>query len=132
MKVKPLLITNNNKSYEYSKEKMEVIFIEEGTYMDVLLKVRDYIHRGHKLISHPMAGSVKPNQTPYRSVIIEADKSNQKEVLDSLTIIENSIASAEKFLSAKSIPDWNNKTKEDFKTVDLSFISYFVDGINKQ
>ncbi len=132
MKVIPLLITNNNKSYDYSKEKMEVVFLEEGTYMDVLLKVRDYVHMGHKLISHPMAGSVKPNQTPYRSVIIEAEKSPQKEVMESLQIIENSLTSAEKFLSAKSIPKWDDKTKEDFKTVDLSFISYFVDGINKQ
>lgn len=33
-------------------------------------KVRDRIHEGHLLLSHPLSGSVKPNETPYKSVMI--------------------------------------------------------------
>jgi hypothetical protein len=36
----------------------------------VLLTVRDHIHSGARLLTHPQAGSVKPYETPYRSVLV--------------------------------------------------------------
>lgn len=124
-----LIVTNNSKVYDSHKDAMEVLFLEEATYLQVLEQARDLIHRGGKLLSHPMAGSLKPNQTPYRSVLLEQpercqDLQANPPVLDmeSLRLIENSIESAKKFLANKGTPSWPPKIKEDFKTVDLSII----------
>ena len=39
----------------------------------VLVKARDLIHKGHILYTHPLAGSVKPNETPYKSLIVSLE-----------------------------------------------------------
>jgi len=123
-----LIVTNNNKVYEKYNKKRDVLFLEDATYLQVLEKVRNLVHEGAKLLTHPMAGSLKPNQTPYRSVMlndyIAASFSSEKPSLDmqSLQLIENSIEVTKKFISYKTVPNWPLKIKEDFKTVDLSLI----------
>lgn len=125
-----VIVTNNDKVYKKHKDVKEVLFLENGSYLDVLEKSRDLVHRGAKLLSHPMAGSMKPNQTPYRSVLLEREclnEASEKEPIplldmESLKLIESSIEAAKKFLSIKKTPQWPSKIKEDFKTVDLSII----------
>ncbi len=130
MKTKPYLITNNQDAYQYCSPKIEALFVD-GSYVDVLEKARDYIHLGHKLLSHPMAGSVKPNQTPYRSIILESLPPTKEELTESIMLIENSIAAAQKFLAGKAAMKWSEKIKKDFRTVDLSFISGYIDNLPK-
>ena len=79
---------------------------------------------GYKLITHPMAGSLKPNQTPYKTVIV--GKNTGKTDYESIVLIENSLEAAHKFLKFKSTPNWNDKILNDFKTVDLSLIENVV------
>lgn len=125
-----VIVTNNDKVFKKYKGKKEILFLEEGSYLAVLEKSRDLVHRGAKLLSHPMAGSMKPNQTPYRSVLLEQERLNEtygKESvslpdMESLRLIENSIEAAKKFLAIKGTPQWPSQIKEDFKTVDLSIM----------
>lgn len=65
------------------------------SYIGILTLVRDYIHKGHRLITHPLSGSVKPKETPYKSVLISADSVGLD--AQSLSIIEESIACVDKF-----------------------------------
>lgn len=123
----PLLITNNQKSIDAAKDKMTCEFLPQGTYMEVLLAARDKIHAGHKLLSHPMAGSVKPNQTPFRSIVLDGAVSPASECWESVELIEKSIAAAEKFFTCRALPLWPEKIREDFRTIDLSFIQNFID-----
>lgn len=119
-----IIITNNSKVYEKYKEKYEIVFLEDGSYVDVLKRMRDELHLGYKLLTHPMAGSLKPNQTPYKTVV--AEKKYGKADYESIMLIENSLQAAEKFLKFKQTPKWNEKILNDFKTVDLSFIENVV------
>lgn len=41
-----------------------------GSCLDVFAQVLNYVAQGHRLISHPLAGSIKPNQNPFKSVLI--------------------------------------------------------------
>ena len=118
------IITNNDKVFQKYKNAYDVIFLEKGSYTDVLNETRNKIHIGCKLLTHPMAGSLKPNQTPYKSIIIE--KSSDKTQYESVILIENSIEAAFKFLKFKATPKWNEKILDDFKTVDLSLIENVV------
>lgn len=118
-----VIITNNSKVYDKYNSKFNVVFLEKGSYTDVLEKVRDHIHLGFKLLTHPLAGSLKPNQTPYKTVIIaKSDRSDY----ESIILIENSIEAAHKFLRLRATPKWDDKILNDFKTVDMSLIDNVV------
>ena len=65
---KAIIITNNDRVYEKYKKEMQVILLD--SYEDVLIKTRDMVYNRHILLTHPQASSLKPNQTPYRSVVV--------------------------------------------------------------
>lgn len=120
--MKRILLTNNSRAVEKYGDKVEVLYIDTS-YLDVLYHVRDKIHLQYKLLTHPMAGSLKPNQTPFKSVLLEKSEGMD---MQSLILIENSIEAAKKFLNYKSVPNWPKLILEDFKTVDLSLVDYSI------
>lgn len=117
--MRDILITNNRLTQESYKNGCEIVFIE-SSMKDVLMAVRDYIHKGHTLLSHPLSGSVKPGENPYKSVLISAQKTSAID-FDSLSIIENAIVTAGKFqLKYKNLTD---EMRRDFEMVDYSLIT---------
>ncbi|MFR1710276.1 MAG: GrdX family protein [Clostridium sp.] len=123
--IEPLfIVTNNPMSKEKFRKKYKVEFIDVPQ-LDILKKVRDYIHKGNRLLTHPLMGSVKPNETPYRTVCISIDVVNGVD-LQSLEIIENSIATTEKFLKDFNIPKWSEKILADFQLIDSDLIDHAI------
>ncbi|MBP5749946.1 MAG: GrdX family protein [Firmicutes bacterium] len=118
-----MIILTNNPDVKESFEDREVLFIDGG-YRDVLIAARDRIHRGDKLLTHPLMGSLKPNETPYRSIVMSGEAS----ALDpeSLQLIENAIAAFDKFAKATR-PDRGVNTPEsmlaDFRLLDKTLIT---------
>ena len=125
--MKNILITNNEYVYDKYKDEFETIYREEFTYLDVLEYVRDKVHNGHELLTHPLSGSVKPNETPYKTIMI----SDKKDVLDfnSLKIIEDSIETFKKFRTNKPTPNWPESILDDFRVIDLSLIDNAISRI---
>ena len=113
-------MTNNSKVVDKYKDKFDLEFIESDNMLSVLIKARDYIHKGYSLLTHPLSGSIKPNQTPYKSILLLND--NKSIDFDKLRLIENSIETFYKFINNNNISNWNENIKGDFKTVDLSLI----------
>ncbi|WP_243141239.1 GrdX family protein [Alkaliphilus pronyensis] len=126
--MKAIIITNNPMVLEEYNSIYEVDFIEDSL-MAVLLKTRDKIHEGHLLLSHPLSGSVKPNETIYKSVIFSKDKG--KLDMDSLYIIESSIETARKFINTKKPPTWSNKTLVDFQEIDYTLITSGIESMTQ-
>lgn len=122
-----VIVTNNKYVYEKYKDKMEIIFKDDFTYMQVLEFVRDKVHDGYKLLTHPLSGSVKPNETPYKTIMISKDKGSLDE--DGVRIIEDSIATLKKFQSNKPTPDWVEHVLDDFRVIDLSLIENVIDKL---
>lgn len=102
---------------ELTKE--EVCYFEVS-YKDILLKVRDMCYEGHKLLTHPLSGSVKPNETPYKSVMVSKEKFKEPDP-DSILIMEEAILTYDKF--PKLNISWNEQILGDFQAVDLALIS---------
>ncbi len=121
-----IIITNNSKIFEKYKVVYEILFLENENYIEVLYKTRDKVHQGYKILTHPMAGSLKPNQTPYKSIVLQ--NTVGKTDYESVILIENSIEAAQKFLKFKSTPKWSERILNDFKTVDLSFIENVINN----
>lgn len=124
--IEPLfIITNNPMSKSSFENKYVVEYIENGTQIDILKKARDYVHLGYRLLTHPLMGSVKPNETPYRTICI----SNKKEAMvdfGSIEIIESAIATTEKFIRDFNTPDWSEKILLDFQVIDLDLIAHAI------
>lgn len=127
-----ILITNNplfldNKDY-YEKNGLKIFFENVSDYLNVLYKVRDYVHKGYKILTHPLYGSVKPNETIYRSVVLE-----EGNYLDysSLKLIEESIECFMKFQNNKVTPNWTDRIKKDFQVIDFDLMSKAINRIIK-
>jgi hypothetical protein len=114
-----ILITNNPLVFKNYSAEYQVEFHEVG-YLKILEIVRDRIHVGHKLLSHPLSSSLKPNETPYKTIIVLKDKGSLD--VDSVMIIEGSIQTANKFIKDMKTPNWNQKALDDFQAVDYSLI----------
>lgn len=120
-----IVVTNNPKVKKEFKD-LDVKFLKKDL-LEVLTFVRDKVHSKHKLLSHPLAGSVKPNETPFKSILISKqpmDKLN----MDSLKIIEGSIQVAKKLLRDKSTRKWPERILKDFSVIDLDLISSAIDS----
>lgn len=117
---KVIIITNNKLSYDSFSAKHETIAVD-GSLSDVLKMVRDYIHKGHRLLTHPLMGSIKPNETPYKTVAISFKAENKVDV-DSLMYIEKSIETADKLLKNKPVRKWADSVLEDFRLIDYDLI----------
>lgn len=118
--IKTKIITNNKRSLNGLCDKFDVEFIEGGL-VDVMIKVRDYIHKGHKLLTHPLMGSIKPNETPYKSVAISLEPQAAAD-MDSVMLIENSIETSMRFIKNKPPRQWPESILEDFSVIDYDLI----------
>lgn len=123
MAKKFLLVSNNAKALEVylHHELIGVDYLEEGGYLDVLIRVRDLVHKGWHLISHPQASNLKPNQSPYKTVLLSEGREIQPFARD-IEMVESSIDAFHKFTKEMIPPNWTEKALRDFRTIDLSVV----------
>lgn len=119
------LITNNPKFKSFKNKRIEVI-LHENSYMDILEITRDYVHRNYKILTHPLYGSVKPNETVYRTILIEE---NDKLDNDSVMLISEAIETFKKFKKNKITPDWTEQVKDDFSVIDYDLLKNAIERI---
>ena len=120
---KCILVTNNDRAAEKWRTSVSEVFLLDS-YEEVLIKARDLIHTNHKLLTHPQASSLKPNQTPYRTILLykEGGKDNTEDVC----LIEKAIETFEKWNEIKKVPVYDEKIAYDYKTIDLSMIENVI------
>ncbi len=116
-----IVVTNNSEVKREYESKADLRFIEGG-YRDVIVAVRDLVHQGYRLITHPLMGSLKPNETPYRSVALSSG--GEELDIQSLGLIENAMACCDKFeerpLRGMNAPE---ERLADFRLIDLSLLA---------
>jgi len=122
-----VIVTNNKKLInKYNDIKIDIINLK--TIEKIFNKTRDLIHKGYILVSHPLAGSVKPYQNPYRSIIL---KKGNKLDYQSLKNYENSYYKYEQFKSdKKNKNNLSEKIKDDYQTIDLTLIDSALQSID--
>ena len=120
-----ILVTNNKIVQKKYETACKIEFVD-GKPIDVLYRVRDLVHAGNKLLSHPLSGSIKPNESPYKSILV-SEKADSLD-LDSLKLVENSIATIAKFDSPITVLPKN--IMQDFQTIDYTLISSALSNNN--
>lgn len=126
------LITNNtqvNQLYSTANDRLlkRIIYLPEAELLEVLTTVRNLVHQGHELLTHPLTGSIKPYETPFKSICISAEKGAVN--FQSVTIIEDALATAEKFLKDRQRINLPESVLEDFRLIDLSLINSGIESI---
>lgn len=127
--MKVILLTNNKKVAKELAGNNKLEFLEEASYLEVLLKARDMVHSNYHLLTHPLSGSIKPNETPFKSVALSLEPKEFN--MQSLEIIEASIETTKKLLNDTKPRNWPEKVLDDFKLIDYNLIKSGLESINQ-
>ncbi|MZQ75324.1 MAG: glycine reductase [Peptoclostridium sp.] len=107
-------------------DKVKSVTLLDCDYMGVLQNVRNLVHVGYKILTHPLYGSVKPNETPYRTICVEKGEGLD---IDSLKLIESAIQTVDTFQKNYKTPVWDERVTNDFQVVDLDLMVHTLNGI---
>ncbi len=134
MEMKYVLVTNNPKAADVYKNNaaIGVEYLANASYLDVLIRVRDRVYEGWHLMTHPQASNLKPNQCPYKTILISCGR-EAEDFAREVELIETAISAYHKFTDGMTPPRWNEKALKDFMTVDLSVVeSAFESSLLRQ
>ena len=113
-----LLVTNNE---ELSRGVRNGRFVA-GSSLDVLIAVRDLVHRGALLLTHPLCGNLRPYQQPFRSILIE-ERPGELVDLESLSLIEDAVAVYKACESRMLLPEkLDSDTRADYAFIDAELM----------
>ena len=102
----------------------ESVVMVEGSALDVLMFVRDAVHLGSRLLTHPLCGNLRPYQQPFRSVLINKQKNMDSTVdLESLLMIEEAVLVYRGCGFALPLPaNLPDAAREDYALVDAELM----------
>ena len=110
------IVSNNPLADEKYKE---LVKAEKTDVMGIFIKARDAIHLGAVLINHPLSGSVKPNESPYKSLVLSTRRGPVDE--KSLQLIEGAVAVLKKLgIKQREYPQY---VLDDFQVIDLDLLN---------
>jgi len=113
-----LILTNNPLVMACLKDRYQFDYRPDATYREILILARDMVYMGHTLYTHPLSGSVKPNETPYKSVVVS--KVPHKFEADQAEIIANAVVAFDKFKPLNRV--LTEKILQDFQLVDYTLL----------
>ena len=95
----------------------------EVTFREILVIVRDLVHMGHELYTHPIAGSVKPNETPYKSIVV--DKAPGEFSMEACNLMSNALITFDKFKPLNVV--YSDYHHQDFQLIDYTLLCGALD-----
>ena len=92
---KDVALITNNPCFQQSADSSRLELLD-GTPLDVLTVARDAIHLGSVLLTHPLYGNLRPNQQPFRSILLRSSRNEEKSsvstvCLESILTIEEAM-----------------------------------------
>lgn len=119
-----MVVTNNPMVRDHLPDNDLKLVWVEGEYEDVLTVVRNRVHEGYQLLTHPLAGSVKPYETPYRTVLLSAEATNLH--MPSLGVLEQALTLLASFKgkdgSLHSLRTYREEHLPDLQLVDYDLL----------
>ena len=109
----------------------EVLGVQQGLALDfrecslheILTVVRDYVHTGHLLYTHPLSGSVKPNETPYKTIVVSQKVPGME--FDHAQMMSDAIVRANSFPPLKR--RYGEEVLRDFQLIDYCLVCGALD-----
>ena len=115
------VLTNNPMVRDVLSVGSEVVFKECGI-RQIFDEAATYVAQGYLLLTHPLSGSVKPGETPYKSMLIGCASSSGPAGVDarSARLITSAIDACGKFADRTALLD--DSALADLQAVDLSIL----------
>ncbi len=104
-----IIVTNNNKVFNFYKETNQVYYFQKLDFLDILNKVKEEIYKGRKLLSDPIMYNLENVENPFKSIALSKevfDDDEQKRLIDSV------IGIAKKIPSRKDFSEFDDMTLE--------------------
>lgn len=112
-------------------EKVKDVEFLTGTSLDVLRRGRALVHEGWELLASPLYGNFKPNQQPYRTLILRKnnDANGTPPDVQSLSLIEDAVRFYENAHFVMSPGGRAERIEKDFRCLDFvlleeTFVQY--------
>lgn len=118
-----LILTNNPLVVKCLGNEYKIRFEQNATYRDILVEARDMVYAGHTLYTHPLSGSVKPNETPYKSIVLSDVP--KKFDGDMAALVGGSVQVCDKFIPKDRV--LTEKLLEDFQLIDYTLLCGALD-----
>ncbi|MBT9136166.1 MAG: hypothetical protein DDT34_01239 [Firmicutes bacterium] len=118
------IILTNNKSIALRPTD---VLISSPNMLAVLETARDYVHLGHHLLTHPLAGSVKPNENPCRSLVLTCDRLGVDP--QSVQLIEGCLSLARRMLKERPLSSFPPSVLADLELIDRSLLETGVESL---
>ena len=119
-----ITIISNNPTVELTSTD---ILISDYGAVPVLEKVRDLVHLGHHLLTHPFAGSVKPNENPFKSIVIT--KGCFGVDYQSVQIVEGCLDVAKRMVKERPYRDFPTQVIKDLQLIDKSLLDSGLESL---
>jgi len=106
-----------------SEQKFPLVEYHSMNVLELLRLTADRISDGYRLLSHPLTGSIRPDITPYKSILISEDAGVSS--AEEGRLMEHAIEYTEELYRQRKVPLselWPESTKQDFQLVDYSII----------
>ena len=116
------IVTNNPLVRDCLGDWYEIDY-REVTFREILVIVRDMVHMGHELYTHPIAGSVKPNETPYKSIVV--DKAPGEFSMEACNLMSNALITFDKFKPLNVV--YSDYHHQDFQLIDYTLLCGALD-----
>lgn len=96
-----------------------LVEFRENSYREILVAARDLIYAGHRLYTHPLSGSVKPNETPYKSIVVS--KKPRKMEPEEAMLIASALETFDKFTPRTRV--LTQQMLRDFQLIDYTLLA---------
>lgn len=117
-----MILTNNEKLRDHPE-----VYWVEGEQREVLLKAKDLIQKGHKLLTSPLAASGRMHFSPVRSLIVSDEATTTDP--ESVILIENGLELLSKAL-LKHVVDHRNL--KGYEIIDYELLTVALNEIDGQ
>jgi len=121
-----LIITNN--PIVKNINNAEICFVK-GDQRQVLYQVLNKVAVGHSLLSHPLAGSIKAEDNPYRSVVLSS--STAETDLSNLNMLEYCLGKVESGVRDGMQSRQLDQLARDFQMIDKELLDNALQSLRK-
>lgn len=116
----PLLLEKNFSTLEY----------HETNILELFKMTMDEVLKGYKLLSHPLTSSIRPDITPYKTLLLSPDPGEIDE--ESVKLLDRAMDYTEKLYALREEPiyrKWGEEAKKDFQLIDYSIIEQALEVV---
>ena len=118
------IITNNPFVAKNYEDEYDVQYFDISI-KEIMQKVRDLCGEGHELLTHPLSGSVKPGETPYKSVLVTQSRTCSCDT-NGFILAQTAMDACDKFASMHK--EWSPSVLDDFQLVDYTLITSGIES----